>query len=162
MVERTLIRPPSSRLGPCSPDARARAIAQSPVAGLYEATKDRVSAFEMLQKRAEDAARAAEEEALEEENGNWRPARRDDDADHNYRGDDDAPTWRRTGEYRNARRYKPMAEPKPRKPSSRSRSRSSRSDSIATTFTKSVMRTAGTQIARSLVRGVLGGLFKGR
>lgn len=162
VVERTLIRPPSSRLGPCSPEARARAIAQSPLAGLYEDAKDRVSAFEMLQKRAEAAARAAEEEALSEEGGNWRTARRNNEADHNYRGEDDAPTWRRSGEYRNARRYKPMAEPKPRKPSTRSRTRSSRTDSIATTFTKTIVRTAGSQIARSLVRGVLGGLFKGR
>jgi uncharacterized protein len=52
MVERTLIRPPSSRLGPCDPQARARAIAGSPVAGLYEKTLDRESAYEMLAARA--------------------------------------------------------------------------------------------------------------
>ena len=162
VVERTLIRPPSSRLGPCAPEARARAIAQSPVAGLYEATVDRESAFELLQKRAEDAARAAEEEALAEEGGPWRTARRNEEADFDYRGEDEAPTWRRSGEYRNARRYKPMAEPERRKPPRRPRRSSSRTDSIATTFTKTVVRTAGSQIARSLVRGVLGGLFKGR
>ena len=161
VVERTLIRPPSSRLGPCTPEARKRAIAQSPVAGLYETAKDRESAFEMLQARAEEAARAAEQEALEEEGGDWGSFKRARDGERSYRGEDDAPSWRQSGEYRNARRYKPMAEPTQRR-SSRSSGRSSRSDSIATTFTKSVMRTAGNQIARSLVRGVLGGLFKGR
>ncbi len=52
MVERTLIRPPSSRLGPCDPEARARAIAQSPVAGIYDRAVDRDSAYEMLAARA--------------------------------------------------------------------------------------------------------------
>jgi uncharacterized protein len=52
MVERTLIRPPSSRLGPCDPQIRAGAIAGSPVAGLYDQALDRESAYEMLAARA--------------------------------------------------------------------------------------------------------------
>ncbi|TDL83649.1 DUF853 family protein [Palleronia sediminis] len=59
MVERTLIRPPSSQLGPITEAERRAAIATSPVAGKYEALHDRESAFEMLRARTEDAARAA-------------------------------------------------------------------------------------------------------
>src|SRR3546814_12915173 len=51
-VERTLIRPPSSRLGPLSPAERAAVIQSSAVAGKYEAAVNRESAHEMLAERA--------------------------------------------------------------------------------------------------------------
>ncbi len=61
MVERTLIRPPSSRLGPITPDERAKLIANSPVAGEYEKAVDRESAYEKLAGRAEKRAAGVEE-----------------------------------------------------------------------------------------------------
>ena len=62
MVERTLIRPPASRLGPITPQERQQVMAQSPVAGQYDKTVDRESAFEMLQKKAAESASAAEQQ----------------------------------------------------------------------------------------------------
>ena len=64
MVQRTLIRPPSSRLGPITPQERAQIVRQSPVSGQYDRTVDRESAFEKLQHRAakKQADVAAEEE----------------------------------------------------------------------------------------------------
>ena len=56
VVARTLIRPPSSRLGPITPAERAAVTAQSPVAGLYDEPLNRDSAHEMLQARAERTA----------------------------------------------------------------------------------------------------------
>ncbi len=53
VVERTLIRPPASRLGPLNDQERADVIARSHIAGLYEKPVDRESAFEILKKRAE-------------------------------------------------------------------------------------------------------------
>jgi hypothetical protein len=155
IVERTLIRPPSSRLGPCAPEARAANISNSPLAGLYEAAVDRESAYEMLRKAAEDAASEAEKEAVPEERGGWEEFKRAKDSGREYAGDDQAPSWRYDDNYRSARRYKPTAEPK-------TRGRSSRSDSIGETIVKQVVRTAGSQITRQIVRGVLGGLFRGR
>ncbi|MEM6727639.1 MAG: helicase HerA-like domain-containing protein, partial [Pseudomonadota bacterium] len=68
IVERTLIRPPSSQLGPITAGERADVMATSPIAGKYEARVDRDSAFERLSARAEAAAKKAEEaEAAEEE-----------------------------------------------------------------------------------------------
>lgn len=67
IVQRTLIRPPSSRLGPATDAERNAEIANSPVAGLYEEAIDRESAYEILLKREEDAAQAAERLAKEEE-----------------------------------------------------------------------------------------------
>ena len=48
MAERTLIRPPSSRLGPIDAATRAQVMAASPVAGKYEHAQDRQSAYEIL------------------------------------------------------------------------------------------------------------------
>ncbi|MCD7059412.1 helicase HerA-like C-terminal domain-containing protein [Pelagibacterium xiamenense] len=74
VVGRTLIRPPSSRMGPLSEAERGAAMAQSPVAGKYDEAVDRSSAYEVLAQRAEQAAREAEIAALE--TANARPAPR--------------------------------------------------------------------------------------
>ncbi len=66
MVQQTLIRPPSSRMGPLEDGERRKAVDNSPVFGLYDETVDRESAFEILQKRAEQRAEAAERAAEEE------------------------------------------------------------------------------------------------
>jgi hypothetical protein len=57
IVQRTLIRPPASRMGPARPAERKAAIEASPLAGRYEETIDRRSAHEVLGERAEQAAR---------------------------------------------------------------------------------------------------------
>lgn len=64
IVQRTLVRPPSSRLGPLTPPERKKLIDTSPVAGQYDETVDRESAYEILAKRAAKTA-ATEEEAEE-------------------------------------------------------------------------------------------------
>ncbi|GHC69648.1 helicase HerA-like C-terminal domain-containing protein [Limoniibacter endophyticus] len=69
MVERTLIRPPASRIGPLTPQERAAMMATSPVAGQYDKAIDRESAFEILQKRTQEklaADEAAEQQAAAE------------------------------------------------------------------------------------------------
>jgi DNA helicase HerA-like ATPase len=53
VVEKTLIRPPSSRIGPVTEDERRRIIAASPVGGMYDKVVDRESAFEVLQGKVE-------------------------------------------------------------------------------------------------------------
>ena len=63
MVQRTLIRPPSARIGPITPDQRKSLIEASPLFGKYEETVDRDSAYEMLQKRVGEAAAAQEADA---------------------------------------------------------------------------------------------------
>lgn len=134
IAERTLIRPPSSQLGPISADERAAINAASPMAAKYAERLDRASAYEMLQARADAAA--AEGAAAEEEEDALDPAQR---------------------EYRTARRYTGERV-------SRSSSRSRRvtggdfSQAIASAVVKELKGTTG----RRIVRGVLGGLFRGR
>jgi DNA helicase HerA-like ATPase len=66
IVGRTLIRPPSSRMGPLTPQERTSAMATSPVAGKYDEVYDRESAYELLDRRAQDSIREAEIAAREE------------------------------------------------------------------------------------------------
>ncbi len=73
MVQRTLIRPQSSRMGPADGDVREKIMKNSPVYGLYDEAVDRESAYEVLEKRAEQRAKseAAQSKAKEEPNQKW-------------------------------------------------------------------------------------------
>lgn len=143
VVQRTLIRPPSSQLGPLAPATRAALMGMSPLAGKYEAEIDRESAFEILTSRAQEAAREAEEAERLEEQAKADAAR----------------AKQEEREFNSGRRYSGGSS----SGSSRSsRSRSSRSDSVGTAFAKSFARQLGTRSGQALVRGVLGSLFRGR
>ena len=63
VVERALIKPPRSRLGPVSEKERAIIQSISPVEGKYDKAVDRESAAEVLAAKAADAAATAEEVA---------------------------------------------------------------------------------------------------
>jgi DNA double-strand break repair helicase HerA and related ATPase len=65
IVQRTLIRPPSSRIGPASEKERQAILSASPVSGRYDTVIDRESAHEMLKGRAEKAAEKTESPAPE-------------------------------------------------------------------------------------------------
>lgn len=60
IVERIMVRPPSGRIGPITPDERKAIISGSPVKGKYDTTVDSESAYEMLQKRVNDTAVTAD------------------------------------------------------------------------------------------------------
>jgi hypothetical protein len=77
-VRKTLIAPPESRIGTIEPATRAAAIARSPLAGRYEQSLDRESAYESLSKRAHELAmrQAAREERLQAEKARGRAAPR--------------------------------------------------------------------------------------
>ncbi len=132
MVERTLIRPPSSQLGPITVEQRASVIGASPISGKYETLIDRDSAFERLSARAAKAATAAEAAERETE----RLAEED-----------------RT--LKNARRYDGGN-------SRTTSSRSSRSDSFAESMAKVVVSELKGTTGKRIVRGILGSLFKAK
>lgn len=67
IVQRTLIRPPQSRLGPLTKSERRDVVNNSPVFGQYDKTVDRESAFEILEKRADARAQAEEDERERED-----------------------------------------------------------------------------------------------
>lgn len=175
IVQRTLIRPPSSRLGPLEDDERAAHIKTSPILGQYDEAVDRESAYEILKKRGEDAA-AAEAQALQEEEE--RKAREKEEKERARRRDDyeDEEEDRRSGSRRTrsgfdipefgprSRNYdygerdSRRTERRTSSRSSSSRRRRSTRQSPTEAMMKSIMRSAGTQIGRAVVRGILGSL----
>ncbi len=136
IVERTLIRPPSSQLGPINGKEREAVMNASPMAGKYDKRLDRESAFEILRARADKAA--AEAAKAEEE------------------AEEAAPPALR--EFNNARRYAGKGVTRSTSRSTRSRKTESFGGAVASVVIKELKGTTG----RRIVRGILGGLFKGR
>ncbi len=60
IVERVMIRPPTGRMGPITPEERKAIMSKSPVKGKYDTAIDAESAYEMLQKRVAGTAAPAE------------------------------------------------------------------------------------------------------
>ena len=66
VVGQTLIRPPSSRLGPATEKEREKVMVGSPVKGIYDEMVDRKSASEILLKKREEMLKAQKEAAEKE------------------------------------------------------------------------------------------------
>lgn len=134
VVERTLIRPPSSQLGPISAAERAAILSMSDMAGKYDTALDRRSAYEILSQRAQAAAQQAEVSEVEAEEAPEPMAR----------------------EFNAARRYSGARV-------SRSTSRSYRQkDTFTSAMSEAVIKELKGTTGRRIVRGILGSLFKGR
>ncbi len=74
VVGKTMMRPPSSRMGPVSAAERKRTMQDSPVLGIYDDIVDRQSAFEVLKQRASDQ-RATEQQKRPVPSNNRRSGR---------------------------------------------------------------------------------------
>lgn len=134
IVERTLIRPPSSQLGPLSKTERAAFLKASDMAGKYDTPLDRRSAYEILAQRSAAAAAEAEKAEIAAEKAPEPMAR----------------------EFNAARRFSGSRV-------SRSTSRSyKRKDTFASAMSEAVIKELKGTTGRRIVRGILGGLFKGR
>ena len=127
-VERTMIRPPHSRLGPIALQERGIFLTTSAVAGKYEERIDRESAEEILKARAEQAAEAAAAKKAAADEAKAEDARYKD-------------------EMRAARRQK---------------AERGFGEEMVVQLGRSVQRQAVNRIAGSLVRGLLGSLFRGK
>ncbi|MCB9947750.1 MAG: DUF853 family protein [Rhodospirillaceae bacterium] len=117
VVDRTLVCPPRSRIGPADAQERQRELAADPVGPRYDTGVDRQSAYEELQRRAERPRRSARDEA---ERGAGR-----------QRENRESPRSRRAGR-----------------------------QAVGEAFASSMARAVGSQLGRSLTRGLLGSLFR--
>jgi DNA double-strand break repair helicase HerA and related ATPase len=135
-VERTVIRPPSARVGPVTPEERKAVIAKSPVRGKYDKPIDPESAYEVLHKRVSERA-APDADAAPAPTAQEAPK-----SGGGILGDVlgsvlGGQTGRRTG-------------------------RMTTTEVVVKQVARSVASQVGTQIGRALVRGVLGSLGGGR
>ncbi len=133
IVQKTLMRPPLSLVGAISPEQRNGIIMQSPIRGVYDQLVNRESAYEMLTAKVQKSAVA-------DAGGIWGTI---SNVASGMTGTSNAQP---TANY-SARSS--AAKPRGREP-----------ESIITTMTKSVVRAAGSQIGRQIVRGLLGAMLK--
>ncbi|WP_104667726.1 helicase HerA-like C-terminal domain-containing protein [Ensifer adhaerens] len=140
MVERTLVRPPQSRVGPLTEAERQKVMDVSPVRGLYDEDFDRESAYEILTARAKKAADAqaeaqaqAEQQTSEANSGGSR--------------------WTLPG-------FGDDEQAAPAGKQARPRSSGYQRETVVEAAMKSVARTVATQVGRALVRGILGSLSR--
>ena len=172
VVERTLIRPPSSRLGPLTDEERAEVMKLSPVAAQYDEAIDRDSAHEMLERRASEEAEAearrlkeeeerAAREREEKERGRSSRSRSRDDDDDDRRKRRASEVWQLPDFDRNPRDYDYDDYRKPKRSHSRSRSRSRGRQSVGETLAKTIARELGRQGTRRILRGILGSIKRG-
>jgi len=139
IVERTLIRPPSSRLGAITAEERAAIVAQSPVAGKYETVRDRISAYEKLTQRTERAAEGAAEVTYVEVDRPEGP--REFNAGRRYSGrDSDRYSDRRRGGGK----------------------RIGKDDSFGGALSDALKKELRGTTGRRIVRGIFGSIFKAR
>lgn len=128
VVQRTLIRPPSSRLGPITPDERQAVIKESPMFAKYDKTIDRESAYEILEKRQADL------ETRRADSGGTSTGKRDTE-------------YVSHGEFR----VPPIGSPDARSTSTRrAPQRTSNRQTASEAFFKSLMRALGTNMGRLL------------
>ncbi|GAB4183751.1 MAG: DUF853 domain-containing protein [Thalassobaculales bacterium] len=155
-VERVLIRPPLSRVGPASPEERRQAIAQSPLAGRYEQAVDRDSAFEMLNARAGSGMLAGEPPpppAPADWSSPWGPPRQTAPRPPATRPPTTpAPSGGSYG-------YGQGGYGAPRPPA-RSGGGGRQRMTLTEHLVSSAVRTVGSSVGRAIVRGLLGSILK--
>ena len=136
IVERTLIRPPASQLGPIDIAQRDAIMAASPMGAKYDTRLDRDSAAEMLARRASEAADAAARADAQE-------AEAEDEA----------------REFARARRYDGGRTSRSRRLND---DKGGTAEALSEALTSAVVKELRGTTGRRIVRGILGGLFKGR
>ncbi|MEG1129081.1 MAG: helicase HerA-like domain-containing protein, partial [Comamonas sp.] len=134
VTERVFVIPPGSQLGPITPEQRKALLASSLVAGVYEQTVDRESAFELLRDRAGSATPAKPGDA---------PAAAGAAAEQGSATDS-------------------MMDGLKELLFGRTGPRGGQHDGLVQTMAKSTMRTVGNNLGKEILRGVLGGILGGK
>jgi DNA helicase HerA-like ATPase len=149
-VERALIAPPVTRLGPITPEERAQVVASSPRAGVYEQRVDRESAYEILRgtaaRRTDEAASAGTLGTGWSWSNPWGTAPADPAQTAGGGASVPASAPRPRGGIMDAM----MGSTGPR---------GGRREGIVEVMAKSAMRSVGSQIGRQIARGILGGIL---
>jgi DNA helicase HerA-like ATPase len=129
ITERVFVLPPGSQIGPITPEQRKALLAHSLVAGVYEKTVDRESAYEKLKGRSETAP---DPSVVTKKTGAGAGSAQESGG---VMGSLNDILFGSTGP------------------------RGGKRDGLAQTMAKSAVRTMGTTMGREILRGVLGGIF---
>ena len=166
-VERSLIKPPKSRVGPLTQQERAILVQTDAVSAKYDQLLDRESAEEILKAKGDEAAAAAasakaESEAqkaaaeaarqqaiADKEAARQRMAADREAAQQQREAEREAERLRREQEREEARQAREAAKP-------------TMTDKMIQSAGRSIASSVGRQLGNSLLRGIFGGLMRGR
>lgn len=138
-VERVMIAPPGSRIGPLMDEERTEVMSRSPYKAIYSQVVDRESAYEILKGRVAQQAQTQQQEKIQEQ----------------LRAEQE-------------RIFKQQQKDQERiaKEQARAQQQTTRAgakrDSAVDAFAKSAARAIGSNLGRQIVRGILGSLLGGR
>ena len=155
-VQRVLIKPPSSRVGPITPQERQVLLTTDQVGNKYDSLLDRESAEEMIAAKTAEAAAATAAAK----------AKTDADKQAAEQAKADAAAQReqlrlqREQERLQAQRERQQAQADAR--AAREAARPTMTDKVIQSATRAAASSVGRQLGNQLLRGILGGLFRGR
>ena len=162
-VERTLIKPPRSRVGPLSAQERAIMVQTDVIAAKYDSLLDRESAEEILKAKGDEAVAAAaavkaETEAQKQaaEAARQQAIADKDAARQRAAADRESAKQQREAERLEAQRQREEAR------LAREAAKPSMADKMMQSAGRSIASSVGRQIGNSLLRGIFGGLMRGR
>ncbi|HPM65115.1 MAG TPA: DUF853 domain-containing protein [Piscinibacter sp.] len=146
VTERVFVIPPGSQIGPITPEQRKALIAGSLVAGVYEKTVDRESAYEKLKGRAAQSADVANDMASEAESAVKASKPLPGQASRQ------APQADEGGGMLGGLKDVLFGSTGPR---------GGKREGLAESAARSAMRSVGSAVGREIIRGVLGGILGG-
>ncbi|WP_298850963.1 helicase HerA-like domain-containing protein [uncultured Sphingomonas sp.] len=159
-VERTLIKPPCSRVGPVTPVERGVLIQTDPVGVKYDNAVNRESAHELLTAKAGEAAAAAAEAKAKAEQDKLDVAQAKQDEKDRIAAEREAARVAKEQERQRVAAEREAAR------QAREAAKPTMADKMIQSAARSAASSVGRQVAgklgSQLLRGLLGGLFKGR
>ena len=155
-VQRTLIKPPSSRVGPITNEERSVLVTTDAVGSKYDNLVDRDSAQEMLGAKAAEAAAAAAETKAQTEAAKAAAVQAKADAVAQR----EQLRLQREQERLDAQRRREAEREEARR--AREAARPSMTDKMMQSAGRSIASSVGRQIGNQLLRGIFGGLLRGR
>jgi uncharacterized protein len=155
-VQRTLIKPPSSRVGPITSEERSVLVTTDAIGSKYDNLVDRDSAQEMLGAKAAEAAAAAAETRAQTEAAKAAATQAKADAVAQR----EQLRLQREQERLDAQRRRESEREEARR--AREAARPSMTDKMVQSAGRSIASSVGRQIGNQLLRGIFGGLLRGR
>ena len=162
-VQRTLIKPPSTRVGPLTPEERSVIITTDAIGAKYDTLLDPQSAEEILKAKADEAAAAAAaaKAQTDSEKAAAEKARQDAVAAKEAARAQAAEARLAAQQQRELERQQREQE---REEARRAReaARPTMADKMMQSAGRSIASSVGRQIGNQLLRGIFGGLLRGR
>ena len=166
-VERTLIKPPQSRVGPITPEERKIFVTTDVIGGKYDELVDRQSAEEIIKAKGDEAAAAAAVvQAKTESDKNAAVQAKLDAQTAKAQAQAAAVTARLQAQQQAAEQRLEIAREREAERvaarAAREAAKPTLTDKVLQSAARSVASSVGRQLTGRLLRGVLGGLFRGR